>query len=72
MRIVCWNPNRATWSNRRRFSNGEKHLRSAWSELADLAPDIALVQEAAPPTAIGFGSAPHIHLTWRLGAIGMA
>ena len=49
MRIVSWNLNRATWQHRKRFTTSEDHRQGGWTQLAALDPDIALVQEAAPP-----------------------
>jgi hypothetical protein len=53
MRIVSWNLNRASWSQRKHFSNTEDHRRAAWTVLATLGADLALVQEAsAPPLSL--------------------
>jgi len=49
MRLVTWNLNRATWSSRRRFDDGDEHNRTAWDALRELGADVALVQEACPP-----------------------
>lgn len=57
MRVAAWNLNRASWSTRGRFTNGEEHLEAAWGELALLGVDLALVQEAAPPPD-GLGNPP--------------
>lgn len=49
MRVVSWNLNRATWNSRRRCATGDEHARRAWTEIAELGADVALVQEAPPP-----------------------
>lgn len=49
MRVVSWNLNRATWSNRGRIANADEHQRRAWEELGGLGCGVALVQEAPPP-----------------------
>jgi endonuclease/exonuclease/phosphatase family metal-dependent hydrolase len=49
MRIVSWNLNRASWSQRRRCLTAEEQQRRAWTELAALGADVALIQEAVPP-----------------------
>src|SRR6185436_8313838 len=49
MRFVTWNLNRATWQHRRRFKTAEAHRLGAWSALAGLDAQVALLQEAPPP-----------------------
>jgi hypothetical protein len=46
---VSWNLNRATWSSRGRCLSAVEHADRAWSELAGLEADVALMQEAPPP-----------------------
>src|SRR5574341_502986 len=50
MRIVSWNLNRATWSHRKRLVAAEEHRKQAWDQLAALGADLALIQEAPPPS----------------------
>lgn len=48
--VISWNMD--TWK-RATFGRDPDHLRRAWQFLADLRPDIALVQEARPPLVDG-------------------
>lgn len=49
MRLVSWHLNRATWASRKRFATADEHRHGAWTKLANLGVDVALIQEAAPP-----------------------
>lgn len=49
MRVVSWNLNRAWPSRGGAFSSHDEHGRAAWTELAALNADVALLQEANPP-----------------------
>jgi len=48
--VISWNMD--IWK-KATFGGDRDHLRRAWQFLADLRPDIALVQEARPPLVDG-------------------